>query len=142
MSTIILYIEGKNLHEWKERIYTLAASQQANTYFMGFLSKIINKEEWMKIICSIARIIEGIETLKLSPNKEMPDIIDKVEENNSTQLLAATTTQKQEKLVENNVSTAIILKEILSNVHKDIISTIWENEALVYTETTSFHEKE
>jgi hypothetical protein len=60
----------------------------------------------------------------------MPDIIDKVEENNSTQLLAAITKQKQENLVENNVSTAIILKEILNNLHKDIISTIWENETL------------
>jgi hypothetical protein len=39
MSTIILDIEGKNLYEWEERILTLAASQQANTYFMGFLSK-------------------------------------------------------------------------------------------------------
>jgi hypothetical protein len=37
MSTIILDIEGKNLYEWEERIFTLAASQQANTYFMGFL---------------------------------------------------------------------------------------------------------
>jgi hypothetical protein len=34
MSTIILDIEGKKLYEWEERILTLAASQQANTYFM------------------------------------------------------------------------------------------------------------
>jgi hypothetical protein len=47
----------------------------------------------MKIVGSIATIIEGIETL--TPNKEMPDIIDKVEENNSTHLLAAITKQKQ-----------------------------------------------
>jgi hypothetical protein len=83
----------------------------------------------MKIVGSTTTIIEGIEAL--TPNKEMSDIIDKIEENNLTQLLASITKQKQEKLIENNVSTAIILKEILNNVHKDIIATIWENEALV-----------
>jgi hypothetical protein len=102
MSTIILDIEGKNLYEWEESILTLAASQQSNTYFMMFLSKLVNKEEWREIVSSTATMIEGI---------------DKVEENNSTQLLAAITKLKQEKLVENNVSTAIILKEILNNVH-------------------------
>jgi hypothetical protein len=43
MNTIILDIEGKNLYEWEERILTLAASRQANTYFMGLLSKLVNK---------------------------------------------------------------------------------------------------
>jgi hypothetical protein len=41
MSTIKPDIEGKNLYEWEERILTLAASQQANTYFMGLLSKLV-----------------------------------------------------------------------------------------------------
>jgi hypothetical protein len=62
----------------------------------------------MKIVGSTTTIIEGIETL--TPNKEMPDIIDKIEEINSTQLLTF-------KIF------------IFFNI------SIWENEALVYTET-------
>jgi hypothetical protein len=36
MSTIMLDIEGKNLYKWEEKILTLAASQQANTYFINY----------------------------------------------------------------------------------------------------------